>query len=78
MPTLRIWIFLISLLPISVFAAKDHEFAAKKSESIAFYYGAIDSVRELINYDRVVSHPHLSQIGTLKPCTKPTLAFLLI
>ncbi|GLQ75386.1 endo alpha-1,4 polygalactosaminidase [Vibrio penaeicida] len=70
MPTLRIWIFLISLLPISVFAAKGPEFAAKESESIAFYYGAIDSVRELINYDRVVVTPTLISDRNIKALHK--------
>ncbi len=51
----------------------------KAAESIAFYYDTIDSVRELINYDRVVVEPSYiskSQISTLHKAGTKVFAYL--
>jgi len=51
----------------------------KATESIAFYYDSIDSVRELINYDRVVVEPaniSSSQISTLHKAGTKVFAYL--
>ncbi len=48
-------------------------------ESIAFYYNSIDSVRELMNYDRVVVTPSLitkKQIKTLHSAQTSVFAYL--
>lgn len=49
------------------------------SQSVAFYYNNIDSVRELINYDRVVVTPSLitdNQIVTLQKADTLVFAYL--
>ncbi|MDV5167551.1 endo alpha-1,4 polygalactosaminidase [Photobacterium rosenbergii] len=51
------------------------------SQSVAFYYNNIDSVRELINYDRVVVTPALitdKQISTLQKADSLVFAYLSI
>lgn len=54
---------------------------ASPRESIAFYYNSIDSVRELMNYDRVVVTPSLiskRQIKTLHSAQTSVFAYLSI
>lgn len=70
---MRLILLILSLLPILAFA--------KTPASIAFYYGEIDSVRELINYDRVVVTPGLitdKQINTLHKAETKVYAYLSI
>ncbi|MGF1686742.1 endo alpha-1,4 polygalactosaminidase [Photobacterium japonica] len=65
---LTVWMLMISL-PI----------AAGQGQSIAFYYNHIDSVRELMNYDRVIVTPDLitaKQIRTLHQANTRVFAYL--
>lgn len=53
----------------------------KAVESIGFYYNKIDSVRELINYDRVVVNPNFlsdRQLATLHEAESKVYAYLSI
>ncbi|WP_299013333.1 endo alpha-1,4 polygalactosaminidase [uncultured Photobacterium sp.] len=55
--------------------------SAETPSSIAFYYGKIDSVRELMNYERVVVTPNLitaKQIDTLHQAETDIYAYLSI
>lgn len=68
---MRIWIFVLFVLPSLV--------SAQTPSSIAFYYNSIDSVRELMNYDRVVVTADLitpKQIGTLHKAKTKVFAYL--
>jgi len=68
---MRIFIFVLIVLPFFV--------SAQAPSSIAFYYNSIDSVRELMNYERVVVSPNLitpKQIDTLKQANTDVFAYL--
>ena len=61
------WVILIFFLPLN---------SVQAGQSIAFYYNSIDSVRELISYDRVVVTPTLISDKQIKTLHKAdTLAF---
>lgn len=66
-----------TLLIIAVFLLPTH--LVQAGQSVAFYYNQIDSVRELINYDRVVVTPGLitdKQIETLQKAETQVFAYL--
>ncbi|MGR5142107.1 endo alpha-1,4 polygalactosaminidase [Photobacterium sp. DNB23_23_1] len=66
----RTLFIIVLLLPIH---------SANAGQSVAFYYNQIDSVRELINYDRVVVTPSLitdKQIKTLQKAETQVFAYL--
>ncbi|PSW15956.1 RNA-binding protein [Photobacterium rosenbergii] len=66
------WVIFIFFLPLN---------SVQASQSIAFYYNSIDSVRELVNYDRVVVTPTLisdKQIDTLHKADTLVFAYLSI
>lgn len=68
---INIFLICISFFNITAFA--------NTNSSIAFYYENVDSVRELINYQRVVVTPSLitpSQIKTLKKAGTEVFAYL--
>ena len=68
-----------NLVLLALFAFFSVVNSLKAAESIAFYYDTIDSVRELINYDRVVVEPSYiskSQISTLHKAGTKVFAYL--